>query len=265
MKRIVFIRHAQSQENVKFASLCHCITELKNFRLPNVSQMYNACQLLLLQQNSTISPLGHQQIQDLNQFMHNISFWNDFNPTILLYSNLIRTEITLNGILSNCDIIQSNDIKTKLSCLNELLYYEYIFPKTVYDRQKSFKQYLDSLSHDRVVVVGHGRYIKMLLNMDTELRNCDMVEIIYHPSTNPNSVGSFDTSTFKLIYRTPLSTPSAVEMLSETIIIEPIQANERTDGDEIICRICQVVVGIITFHAVRSTCDQHHFTYSERR
>lgn len=262
-KKIVFIRHVQSEENVKFAAFCACLSQLKRFTLPTSKQALEALLLLRFNPNSSISNLGAQQVKDIQSHLRNIGFWDEFRPKLLLHSNLQRTKQTLHGILP--DIETYEGLIHELSCLCELLYYEYVYPYTVYQRQERFKQYLDSLSIecDRILVVGHGRYFKLLMNMESELRNGDVVEVSYRPSSSPNAVGSFDSSTYKMIYRCPLSTPAASELLSESHQSVPSN-NDQTSTEqeeEPSCRICQVLSLCLIAYALGCYSDRVYFDF----
>lgn len=123
-------------------------------------------------------------------------------------------------------------------------------------------QFLDTTSAERIIVVGHGRYLKLLLHEKHELRNCDVIEVNYHPSSDPTTTGSFDISSIKRIYRSPLSTPHP----SESVFVEheaPSRSrnaqedmvdvvNDLQGEDEPTCRICQVYFHEFFIYAVLS-------------
>jgi broad specificity phosphatase PhoE len=252
MKRIVFLRHAQSEENVKYEHLHRTLSSLRHLRMPSMTHIYDSVSLLQINLNAKLSDLGRRQIDDVRRYFEESNFWTSFDPQLLIHSNLNRTKETLYGVIPSSLTDEANgrpEIK-ELSALHELYPLEYLFSQTLYERQRRFKQFLDTIDAERILIVGHGRYLKLLLGEEHELRNVDVIEVNYISSSDPSKTGSFDRSSIKRIYRSPLSTPHPSESVRIQHASSSRSRNSQEDlanvvndlqgEDEPTCRICQV-------------------------
>lgn len=129
MKRVVFLRHAQSEENVKYEHLNHALMRLRRLRLPSRTQIYDSISLLQINLDARLSDLGRRQIDDVRRFLEESNFWRSFNPQLLMHSNLRRTKDTLFGIIPPGlfdEVARKSEVQ-ELAALHELFPLEYIF------------------------------------------------------------------------------------------------------------------------------------------
>ena len=68
MKRVFFVRHGQSEENVKFQDFCEGIHGIRELKLPSHRQFQSSVQLLQCQLDSDLSELGKCEFLILSCF-----------------------------------------------------------------------------------------------------------------------------------------------------------------------------------------------------
>lgn len=267
MKHIIFIRHAQSEENVKIHNFFTMLDDIKHLHLPKYETTVSALSLLDANLDARLSVMGHRQIKDISKVLYDEDnfLFRKFQPDIIFHSNLQRTKATLQGIMectttlhqlkyrdryqvpsmdsSNPKYDIYNIPRFELEELRELMPHEYIISTTLDTRMRAFMQLLHTCPHNKILVIGHGKYLKRLLKLPESIRNCDVIEtkLQFH------SVESFDKGydflDTRVIYRTALSEhiPSAYEK-------KPVDSSQQTrtgtseegEIDEPCCRICQV-------------------------
>lgn len=247
--RVIFIRHAQSQENVKYYSFLEAIHRIRSFRLPSLSQLSQSLQLLQCNLDSSLSELGYDQARELNVILENDNFWTNetIKPDVILHSPLVRTKQTLLGILSssNADNTSKRSSFTSQSAkimevksLREYYPHEYIINSSLLARQQEFKKFLAGLNVERVLVVGHGQYLRTLLCLKDSIRNCDVIEVDFD-----NRSQEFDETSIKTIYRIKLAEPlyAKNQQVHENNHPQVVSGEDvNLSEDEPMCRICQV-------------------------
>lgn len=90
---VIFIRHGESEENVKVSSLCRMISSVTSFCLPKLSDVKDSLGLLLYELNAPLSPLGVRQALDMNIMLRDARFWTSFEPGIIVHSPLLRAKV----------------------------------------------------------------------------------------------------------------------------------------------------------------------------
>lgn len=222
---ILFIRHAESIENMKMQSLSDSINRLKEWRLLSRRQISLLFRLCSFDIDSNLSFLGHQQIEEMKRFLDEQKhFWKKSFPfDLCVFSPYQRTRETCQGIIphsfhSKCVPVEE---------LKELSPYEHIFQSSKLDEQiVLFQKYLFHLSKNikKIVIIGHSKWFLKFLSMipwSSELgenpfasintssssiimRNCDIWKIKYAYNIHNIHSGKI-ISKPQLIYRSPIS------------------------------------------------------------
>ena len=257
VKRVVFIRHAQSEENVKFQSFVEGIKRLRGFRLPRWRSVMNGVKLLRTSLDSDLSALGERQVDDMRRILAETRFLLSFNPDLVVHSPLRRAKKTLLGVLPNV-----RDIAIELECLREATPWEHVVSASLQKRCKEFVKFLKESSAERIVVCGHSRYFQALLKTPTLFRNVDVWAADLVCSAQ-GPVAMFDEA--RLLHRSllapahvmdadfePLDSPEEEEGSREgrqqssrsySNVFNDLDPNSPSsatgDGNEPMCRICQ--------------------------
>ena len=243
-KTVVFIRHAQSNENVKVIRMYEGLNLLRNLKPPTLQQIGSTLSISSLTVDSLVSPLGKRQILDMHMILRDEKFWERQKFDLIVCSPLIRAQETCEGLLpKDRDGI---DVMTRAD-LEEATPFEHVFSGGLVTRIESFKHWLAHREEQRILIVGHSQYFKKMLGQTSLMRNCDVWQCDF--STDSGSDGTakmtFEWTNLTLLHRTELSDvhPSeGVESSSENKSVQ--RAGEDVVNDlneeEPICRICQV-------------------------
>lgn len=270
IRKFIFIRHGQSEENLKFQHFCEGINGIKQkLKFPNTQQIQSSFQLLQNQLNSDLSELGKCQVMDMKRILEEAKFWEKvlLHPEdyCIICSPLIRAEMTLKGILPN---VNEGFIPLQYNIhefLREAKPHEYIFNFSLKHRQKQFIHWTQTIPKDQTIIaVGHAQYFKSLLGLTSHLiRNCDVWEAILQIKTieslpkNKTKISSHIFTDVKLLFRTSLAGLHPWETIRNTSGIddtdcpkdEPLNgANSEAskhmhtvdEDNEPTCRICLV-------------------------
>lgn len=93
--------------------------------------------------------------------------------------------MTCHGIFGQRD----NDVE--LACLTEMSPIEiFLFQDRVNVRIKEFEDWLDSQPEERIIVVGHSRYFKVMLDAEEVMDNCSILECTFYPRSLPDEMQS---------------------------------------------------------------------------
>lgn len=74
---IVFIRHAESEENVKAQYFHDLFMQLFSFKCPTWNQIVQCISLMQLEVDPQLSPLGKRQLLEMNLLLRNRGFWEE--------------------------------------------------------------------------------------------------------------------------------------------------------------------------------------------
>lgn len=179
MKTVILCRHAESKENVKVRAFKEGMESLKSWSLPSSSQVRQSASLLKINTDHEVSERGRQQIQTVAREIANDEFIKNFDPQIVCHSPLIRARDTCRGLFS-----EFKEEFLELPCLTEMTPAEiFLFKNRVKIRIEQFEKWLDSRNEERIVVVGHSRYFKVMLNAEEVIDNCSILKCSYIPKT----------------------------------------------------------------------------------
>lgn len=273
----IFIRHAESEDNVKIKALCEALLLLKSLSLPSWKQSLKIFSLLEFNLNSELSALGARQAIDMRMILDSQKFWNqEFD--FLVFSPLVRAAKTTVTILPEGMYEKS----VCLELLREITPFEQLIKSCVTKKMKEFETWVANTPTEtkRILVVGHCQYFNSLLGMKTLMRNCDVWKAtVTFPAvinSSPSSAGQPSQCVWShpvLLHRTALSEPHPVGKLFQGALKGwggwgPEETEQSTEGvdssvhgqrgtavdtnhdddevvndldaDEPICRICQV-------------------------
>jgi broad specificity phosphatase PhoE len=193
-KTVYLIRHAESDENRRLASLSKSVKGLGRLRLPRKADLVASIELINLpaQIDSDVSPVGKAQINALGRKIASDDFAKKMGIQLVAHSPLKRARQTSEGMLGcvtpnpNVTIEQDYSAEGKkaptvgrvveLPILKERTPMEWM-PK-MYDaftkRIFSFEQWLGEQPEDVIAIVGHSQYFKSMLGLPKKFKNCDV-------------------------------------------------------------------------------------------
>eukprot|EP01041_Mallomonas_annulata_P007985 gene7985-16340_t len=249
---VIFIRHAQSTENVKIQNCVDGLKKIQSYQLPTLREISSAVSLLRYELDAPISELGKTQLDDTSSYIKGCQFLTRFRVQIIAYSPLIRAKDTCLTIFPNSKAIE-------LECLREATPFEQFHSASVMERVRRFEEWLYECEYERILVVGHSQFFKKLLKMTNLMRNCDIwrsdCTITVNRTLSSTSASNARTYTWtnpELLFRTQLALPSTFEKLPsidatnkenlERVVVEK-KSNDQLqlqDTDEPTCRICQM-------------------------
>jgi len=112
-KKVYLIRHAESLENQRIASMFSCFGDLKRFSMPKKSEVGECFELLNISANADapISPLGWQQCEAMKAILYDKDFLKAQNIELVAHSPLFRAKETCQTLLgcSSGHVIRGND------------------------------------------------------------------------------------------------------------------------------------------------------------
>lgn len=244
-KTLVFVRHAQSNENVKVIKMFDGLTRLRNFQPPTFQQIRSTLSLSTLTIDSLVSPLGKRQILDMHMILRDEKFWAHQNFDLIVCSPLTRARETCEGILPK----DPEGLKFLIrDDLEEATPYEHLNSTTLLRRIERFKHWLAGCEEERILIVGHSQYFKKLLGLTTLMRNCDVWQCDFASDEGNQTTDkmTFEYTNLNLLHRTDLSEMHPYDKMSKTNISEKSSSKVGDDVDndlhdeEPVCRICQV-------------------------
>lgn len=254
--KVVLVRHAETEENLKVENFCEALKRLRLLHLPTQRQIKDIYELITCKINfdSKLSQRGQRQVRALKEDLSSKEFWSNFDFDRCVYSPLQRTKSTCLGIIPE----EKKDRCTTLECLKELLPFEELFPLRAEKRMRELENWIITSNVRKLVIVGHSQYFRRLLKMKELMGNCDVWQAIM--SFDGNKVQWKEAT---LLFKCELSSPHPVnEILSWRFITgrltitddctshgtdsQPGDANsndrvqEDDEENDKLCRICQV-------------------------
>ena len=201
-KTVYLIRHAESEENRRLASLGTVLSNVSRFQVPRSTDVWASLHLLNVsaQVDSSVSVVGKAQIDNVAQKLQAADFLKTHKVTTVLHSPLQRAQETCQGLLqclADADAATDDDDVTKpstslqndngivriksLDILKEKTPAEWLpgNAKSLRRRLNAFEDDLAALPEVESVicVVGHSQYFKNLLNLSYKFRNCDVYKV----------------------------------------------------------------------------------------
>ncbi len=179
-KRVILIRHAQSQENVKVYGICEGLIDMRQGKLSSIGAVLTgSCSLLNSTLDSPLSELGKRQIADMKLILRTARFWEKVCPEVVLHSPLQRARDTLYGTLPP-PLGRVGMVIRELADLREATPYEHVVSASLNDRIRAFEAILRSEEYagkKTIVVCGHSQYFKKMLGMKIMMQNNDVWEV----------------------------------------------------------------------------------------
>lgn len=197
-KTIYLIRHAESEENRRLASLRLLLSSVAlPWRRPWATYQDVTLSLELLnlenQIDSDVSPEGLKQIEMMAERLRQEKFLEEKKVQLIVHSPLLRARKTCQGILGivtpenksqetvsePSKASESKQRVVQLEDLKERTPREWLpFSKESYEaRIKSVVTWLGQQDEDVVAIVGHSQFFKTMLGLDYKFGNCDVWEI----------------------------------------------------------------------------------------
>jgi len=188
-KTVYLIRHAESEENRRIASLGRCFTRLGKFSLPSSSDIYASTELLnvMAQVDSSVSVVGIRQIADMGEKLRAADFVKLAGIQLVAHSPLLRAQETSQGVLGcRADVIKAETVGrvVELNLLSEKTPQEWtpMYFSSFKQRIASFEEWLGQQEEEKIAIVGHSQYFKAMLGLNFKFGNCDVWEIKFNLS-----------------------------------------------------------------------------------
>jgi broad specificity phosphatase PhoE len=185
-KTVYLIRHAESDENRRLASLSRCFKSLGKFSLPSKKDLAASTELLNVsaQVNSNVSGIGEKQIDQMAKKLEEADFLKSTGVKLVAHSPLLRARQTSDGMLG----CMAPDKKTEL--VDRVLEIDMLAEKTpqewvpgYFDQFKkriaNFENWLTDQPEEKVAIVGHSQYFKAMLGLDFKFGNCDVWQVTF--------------------------------------------------------------------------------------
>ncbi len=193
-KTVYLIRHAESDENRRLASLSRSIKGLVSLKIPTKDDLVASSELLHIsaQIDSDVSPKGRSQINQLGRRLMADEFVAKMGIQLVAHSPLKRARSTSEGMLG---CVSPNDQEkgcqapsvarvVELDLLSERTPMEWlpIHHDAFTKRIANFEQWLSEQPEDVIAIVGHSQYFKSMLGLNKKFKNCDVwsLQFDYH-------------------------------------------------------------------------------------
>jgi broad specificity phosphatase PhoE len=193
-KTVFLIRHAESDENRRLASLSKSVKGLGRFRIPKKEDVIASMELINVpaQIDSDVSPRGRAQINALARQLENDDFLKKMGIQLVAHSPLKRARQTSEGMLgcvtakANVSIEEDCSANGKkapsvgrvveLPILSERTPMEWlpINHDAFTQRIAEFEKWLGEQPEDVIAIVGHSQYFKSMLGLPKKFKNCDV-------------------------------------------------------------------------------------------
>jgi broad specificity phosphatase PhoE len=188
-KTVYLIRHAESEENRRIASLSRCFGRLSKFSLPTSSDIAASTELLNVtaQVDSNVSEIGAKQIAQMAEKLKEVNFLSTTGVKLVAHSPLLRARETSEGMLG-CVApdtkADSVDRVVEIDLLAEKTPSEWtpMYYSSFKKRIANFENWLAEQSEETVALVGHSQYFKAMLGLDFKFGNCDVWQLTFDPS-----------------------------------------------------------------------------------
>lgn len=194
-KKVYLIRHAESEENVRIASLSRVTGSLGKFSLPSSKDIFSASALINVpaQVDSNVSEVGEQQIRHVANKLREEDFLVKNNVTLVAHSPLKRAKQTAEGMLGCAapDLkvptvmhVEETPLLTEKTPAEWLPYNSGSLATRIGD----FEAWLAEQPHEAIAIVGHSQFFKAMLGLSFKFGNCEVWEVFFDPSLNTTGV-----------------------------------------------------------------------------
>jgi broad specificity phosphatase PhoE len=236
IKTIYLIRHAESEENRRIASLGRIFSGLGKFTLPSKSDLKASVELLNVtaQVDSNVSAVGTRQISTMALQLKQHDFLRTAGIALVAHSPLLRARQTCEGVLdcvasSSTDgtgevtplkIVEPVQRVVEVDLLAEKTPQEWtpLYFSTFLKRIDNFESWLAEQPEDTIAIVGHSQYFKAMLGLDFKFGNCDVWKVTFDDSQKRRNEADS-------------STPVAAATAAAAATVEPSATNDPNDKD----------------------------------
>jgi broad specificity phosphatase PhoE len=198
-KSLYLIRHAESEENRRLASLQSVIWSVLGLSWPKSADVRAALELVDVsgQVDSPVSSRGKLQILDMRTQLERERFLEANGVELILHSPLQRAWETSMGLFPPESILAGKPLTTTGSAcrmeetdlLLEKTPTEWIFTSTFHERIRQFAEFVEDRPETTIVAVGHSQFFRAMLGLRFKFNNCDVwhVELALPSSSSPQS------------------------------------------------------------------------------
>ncbi|CAB9509945.1 Pfam:PGAM [Seminavis robusta] len=190
VKTVYFIRHAESDENRRRASLTKCFEQISTGAMPSTEDLNASFELLNVpaQVNSDVSQIGARQIKHMGNLLQGNNFLEKAKIQLVVHSPLVRARQTCEGLLG----CVAKPLQ-KPSCVKRVEELDFLVERQPQEvpqdvilkdvaptsssftrRIKQFEQWLEKQPEDIVAVVGHSLHFKTMLGVPFKFKNCEV-------------------------------------------------------------------------------------------
>mmetsp|Transcript_10934 Transcript_10934/g.26819 ORF Transcript_10934/g.26819 Transcript_10934/m.26819 type:complete len:274 (+) Transcript_10934:244-1065(+) len=178
-KRVLLVRHAESEENVQVRAAQDVFSSLSGFRLPKASDFGKMMKLLRLQHDADLSENGRAMVVDARKDLEDKKWLSGpLKPDLVLHSPLKRAVQTYEGMIQ--PLIQKETPVICSDLLVEKQVSEYAYAQSAFRKRiQRFEQYLDTRPEETILIVGHSQFFRSMLGEASSVRkfkNCDLWE-----------------------------------------------------------------------------------------
>ena len=198
------IRHAESDENRRLASLGRCFKKLGKFSLPSSADLYASTELLNVpaQIDSNVSDIGKEQIDEMGATLKSDDFVRSSGIQLVAHSPLLRAQQTSEGMLgcrTGTQKAETVDQVVELDFLSEKTPQEWtpLYYSGFKKRIAQFEDWLHEQNEEVVAIVGHSQYFKAMLVVDFKFGNCDVWKTTFDISLREGSDASGEVKEVK--------------------------------------------------------------------
>lgn len=192
-KKVYLIRHAESEENRKIASLKNVFRTLSSLSMPSSGEIYDSCSLINIpaQVDSALSPKGELQVKKMGDFLRKSNFLVEHDIQLVVHSPLQRAKDTCLGLLGclapGTRALESIERVVELDLIAEKYPSEWLPGNgaSLPARMLAFQQWLREQPECRIAVVGHSQYFKAMLELDYKFDNCEVWCADFDAETEP--------------------------------------------------------------------------------
>jgi len=196
-KTVYLIRHAESEENRRLATLGKSLNGLRKGKLPSRGDVATSMELLNVggQIDSTVSEVGEKQIKQIGNILREHNFLQVKGIELIAHSPLERVRQTSLGLLGCVAprYDESNEsFPSPPAGVRRIVELDFLKERTPMEwlpvnhdaftrRIAHFEQWLGEQPENVIVVVGHSQYFKSMLGLDYKFGNCDVWELQFDP------------------------------------------------------------------------------------
>mmetsp|Transcript_613 Transcript_613/g.788 ORF Transcript_613/g.788 Transcript_613/m.788 type:complete len:261 (-) Transcript_613:2088-2870(-) len=183
MNKIVYlVRHAESIENEKLASVKYCLGQFGSFGLPEWKKFKHGASLLGEPSivDSKLSKDGEEQVESLTKALEESEFLKEKSIELIVHSPLTRARDTCRGVVNSCSEDHEFTL-LELECIREKYISEWLpgyGSSSLNQRIDQFGEFVNKESRT-MIVVGHSQFFKKMLGMDEKFNNCDVWQVEY--------------------------------------------------------------------------------------